>query len=306
MPRVVREHEVLRVAGWMPDDNPTASANMRSGKFSNGHKSAVAASSRPMPGRTSPSTTSPAGGIAAAYISSPALPICGLSAPTTRTRPSPNGSGPPRWSSVCCPTSPRSSAPGCWSVCPKPTCKSGRTPPGFVQQVAETCDLMSRSQRLSAELMIFETEADAEGLIHHLLDPERQLPTFVLTLEKDREGKHPWIDTVALSRAMLGIGQCRTCPFRIDMANDQGTWETQIGLRRSGTRLFAGLHGRRRSYGHRLVLANQFETVKDPARITQWMRQLADWKASGARSWGEMSSSSPRSEMPALSCDKRR
>ena len=41
---------------------------------------------------------------------------------------------------------------------------------------------MSGSQRLSAELMIFETEADAEGLIDHLLNPGRQLPTFVLTL----------------------------------------------------------------------------------------------------------------------------
>ena len=32
MPRVVREHEVLRVAGWMPDDNPTASANTAIGE----------------------------------------------------------------------------------------------------------------------------------------------------------------------------------------------------------------------------------------------------------------------------------
>jgi len=147
--------------------------------------------------------------------------------------------------------------------------------PGFVQQVVETCSLVRGKYPLSVEPMRVETQEDAADLIGHLIDPEREMPTFVVTLSSDADSTHPNLDADSLCRAMLGIAH-------IAVVNSSMTWNLteRFGRMRS---VFGGaarvyLPGFTESadpYSHRLVLADQINTSDGAARCARWMRQLA-------------------------------
>ncbi|MFN3868423.1 MAG: hypothetical protein ACK4MF_05080 [Hyphomicrobiaceae bacterium] len=77
--------------------------------------------------------------------------------------------------------------------------------PGLVQQVVGACKLVRGTVPLSTDPMVVTDDPDADELIDHLIDPRRELPTFVITLPAGSEHKHPQLNVVALSRAMLGI-----------------------------------------------------------------------------------------------------
>jgi hypothetical protein len=123
--------------------------------------------------------------------------------------------------------------------------------------------------------MVFETQAEAADLIDHLIDPKRELPTFVVTLSDEGQSEHPTIDIAALGRAVLGIGQ-------VALVHSEATW----GLTRGVGKLRSVFGGAARVYlpgfneeadpfVHRLVLANQVETVAGADRTVRWMRQVA-------------------------------
>lgn len=144
--------------------------------------------------------------------------------------------------------------------------------PGFIQQVARKCRLMRGAQQLSSEPLVFKTDDDAEELIKHLIDPARELPTFVLTLSENRESR---IDSEALSRAMLGIGH-------VALLHPESAWRLtrEFGKLRSvfsgAARIYLpGFTEDADPYRHHLVLANQLESVEDRERVTRWMRQFA-------------------------------
>lgn len=275
MPRVVREHEVLRVTGWMPGDNPAAIANTAIGEV-------LRWAQKRCGGQLPPEAWERK---AFDYLSGGRNSSCvhlqsGTSDLWAIRADDPDKTVAERvWTTEVVvgllPNQPAKFSARLLVSTPEADLQIEPHTPGFVQQVAETCHLMSGSQRLSAEPMVFETETDAEGLIDHLLDPERQLPTFVLTLGEDGEDKHPRIDTDALSRAMLGIGH-------VALAHPEPTWRMtrELGKLRSvfggAARVYLpGFTDDADPFGHRLVLANQLETAEGAARITRWMRQLA-------------------------------
>ena len=147
--------------------------------------------------------------------------------------------------------------------------------PGFVQQVAETCGLVSGRRRLSHEPMLIESEADAEDLIEFLVDPDRQLPVFVVTLEDESAQDHPTLNAAALSRAMLGLAH-------VALVYPQPTWKltNYFGKFKSvfggAARIYLpGFSEDADPYHHRLVLADQIATAEGAERCTRWIRQLA-------------------------------
>lgn len=275
MPRVVREHEVLRVTGTMPGENTAAIANAAI-------KEVLRWAQKRCGGRLPPDAWKHK---SFDYLSGGRNSSCvhlqsdGLDLWTIRADDPDKTVAERVWTTEVIvgllPDQPARFSARLLVSTPETDLQIEPHTPGFVQQVAETCRLMSGSQRLSAEVRVFETEADAEGLIDHLLDPKRQLPTFVLTLGEEGEDKHPQIDTNALSRAMLGIGH-------VALAHSEPTWRMtkEFGKLRSvfggAARVYLpGFTEDADPYSHRLILANQLETAEGAARITRWMRQLA-------------------------------
>lgn len=275
MPRVVREHEVLRVAGWMPGDSPGANADAAIGEVL---KWAQKRCGGRLPSeawqRKSFDYLSGGRNSSCVHLQSGSSDLWAIRADD------PDKNVAERvWTTEVVvgllPDQPTKFSARLLVSTPEAELQIEPHTPGFIQQVAKTCHLMSGSRRLSAEPLVFETEADGEDLIELLLDPGRQLPTFVLTLADDGAGKAPWIDTDALSRALLGIGH-------VALAHPEPTWRMtrEFGKLRSvfggAARVYLpGFTEDADPYGHRLVLANQVETAEGAARITRWMRQLA-------------------------------
>jgi hypothetical protein len=148
--------------------------------------------------------------------------------------------------------------------------------PGFVQQVSERCVLSRGPTDLSVEPWVVESEEDAERLVEVLIDPSRSLPLFVLTVpEGAADPNQPLLDASALSRATLGIAQIAVLPAAF-------TWEltNRFGKQRSvfGGAVRAYLPGFAEGaspYGHRLMLADMVSTPDGAAQCTRWMRSLA-------------------------------
>lgn len=147
--------------------------------------------------------------------------------------------------------------------------------PGFILQVAERCGLLRGSYDLDAAPLSIESGADAEHLAEMLVDPERALPVFVLSISEDDQSQGPLIDAQALGRATLGIGHVAVVP-------PQFTWELtdRFGKVRSvfGGAVRAYMPGFNRDaypYDHRLVLAEQLTTVDARKSCSRWMRMTA-------------------------------
>ena len=85
--------------------------------------------------------------------------------------------------------------------------------PGFVQQVAEKCVLSRGPIDLSAEPWLIESDDDAEGLIELIIDQNRTLPLFVLTVaEGSADPKRPLLDAPASRVQRLGSGMSPSFP----------------------------------------------------------------------------------------------
>lgn len=147
--------------------------------------------------------------------------------------------------------------------------------PGFVQQVVETCRLARGKYPLSVEPIRVESQDEAADLFSHLVDPQREMPTFVITLPSDADTTHPNLDVDGLCRAMLGIAH-------VAIINASMTWclTEKFGRFRSAfggaARVYLpGFTEAADPYSHRLVLADQINTPEGASRCVRWMRQLA-------------------------------
>jgi hypothetical protein len=148
--------------------------------------------------------------------------------------------------------------------------------PGFVQQVAEKSVLSCGPIDLSPQPWLIESEEDAELLVDILINQSRTLPLFVLTVAEgsDDPNRAP-LDALGLARATLGIGHVAIVPAAF-------TWAltSRFGKQRSvfGGAVRAYLPGFAEDanpYGHRLVLADHISTPEGAAQCIHWMRWLA-------------------------------
>ncbi|MEZ5840526.1 MAG: hypothetical protein R3D02_08875 [Hyphomicrobiales bacterium] len=167
MPRVVREHEVLRVAGWMPGDEPAAVANAAIAEVLRWAQRRCGGQLPPEAWERKSFDYLSGGRNSMLRISSPERPTSGLFAPTTRTRPSPNGFGPPRVRWLAARPAREVQRPIASQQLRNQSQIEPHTP-GFIQQVVENCRPGSTGRKLlSVAPAIHETEADAEDLIDY-------------------------------------------------------------------------------------------------------------------------------------------
>ncbi len=146
--------------------------------------------------------------------------------------------------------------------------------PGFVQQVVETCNLYRGRYPLSSEPMLVESHADAEELITHLTDSSRELPTFVVTLPFGQT-YHPNLKASELARAMLGIAHVAVVSSDVTgiLIERFGKFRAVFG---GAARVYLpGFSEEADPYSHRLIIANQIATPEDASRCERWIRVLA-------------------------------
>lgn len=147
--------------------------------------------------------------------------------------------------------------------------------PGFVQQVAETCVLTRGKSLLLAEPTFVDTQEKAEDLVTHLLEPERVLPTIVVTLPLVSATTHPTFDIDALSRATLGLAHVMVVlqEFTWILTERFGRFRSVFG---GAVRVYMpGFDEGSDPYLHHLVLANEIDTRENARRCEHWLRKLA-------------------------------
>jgi hypothetical protein len=145
--------------------------------------------------------------------------------------------------------------------------------PGFLRQIVQKCGLIVGSQAVTAGATDVRTREDAEALIDHLTDPGRRLPTIVLTCF-DGAGNPP-LDAAALSGQLLGIAH-------VMVAHPDACW---LLTERLGKRLsvFGGAARVYQSefdeaadpFAHRLVLAGAMVSHDGVDRTARWLRETA-------------------------------
>lgn len=145
--------------------------------------------------------------------------------------------------------------------------------PGLVQQVADRCGLSAGGYELTSEPFIIQYADEAEQLADMLAAGERRLPVFVLTTPD--ESSEPLLDANVLARAMLGIAHVVVLPASY-------TWyiTERFGKVRSvfGGAVRAYLPGFDASsdpYSHRLFLTENLLKQDGASQCDRWMRSLA-------------------------------
>ncbi len=149
--------------------------------------------------------------------------------------------------------------------------------PGFVLQIAGHCKLYRGEIGLIADPWVISSDQDAQDLISLLVDPQREIPVFVLTVpEISTDLGRPLLDPVPLGRTTIGLARVVVLPARF-------TW---VLTQRFGKKLSV-FNGAVRAYlpgfsessnpygGHELYLAERFTSLEDAARVTARMQRLA-------------------------------
>lgn len=145
--------------------------------------------------------------------------------------------------------------------------------PGLVQQVANKCGLMVGSQAARATSAVYTEGEDAEALIDHLTDHDRRLPTIVLTLAKD--ASVPQIDAEKLASVLTGLAH-------VAVAHPDVAWRLteRLGKRLSvfkgAVRVYQpGFEDTADPFAHLLVLSEQLISDDGIERATRWLRESA-------------------------------
>lgn len=147
--------------------------------------------------------------------------------------------------------------------------------PGFVRQISENCGLVCGTYSVDADPWIVADEQDLERLIEKLVDPQRSLPFFVLSVPGAAPEDAPLINAQILAQAVIGLAQVVVVPKEF-------TWGLTTRFEKSrsvfggAARVYLpGFEPTSNPYDHRLIIAKQISTPKGAARAERWMRSLA-------------------------------
>ncbi|MBE1236349.1 hypothetical protein IHV25_01605 [Phaeovibrio sulfidiphilus] len=146
--------------------------------------------------------------------------------------------------------------------------------PGLVRQIVDECGLVC-DRPLAVAPTVCKSAEDTESLIEYLVDPNRKLPIFVVTLGAPGHSDHPTIVTATLGRAVLGIGA-------VYVLHPEATWRLtqRFGKYKSvfggAARVYLpGFSDDADPRAHRLFLANSLETTDGGRSVAVWMQKMA-------------------------------
>ena len=147
--------------------------------------------------------------------------------------------------------------------------------PGFVQQIVESCGLWNGPYKLDSNPRLIDSDEEADLLVDMMVDSDRSLPLLVVTTETDATPYSHAIDPSGFGRALLGLGHVIVLPARF-------TWvlTERFGRQRSvfggAIRYYqAGFNDESGPYEHKLFIANQLTTLEDRLKVVRWIRATA-------------------------------
>ncbi|MGJ5149654.1 hypothetical protein [Bradyrhizobium sp. HKCCYLR1023] len=148
--------------------------------------------------------------------------------------------------------------------------------PGLVQQVITRCGLMRGNYALSDSPSEISSARDANLLCTRMTDPNRDFPLLVLSVPEDSDDQlTPLVDAESLSKATLGIAEVVVLPAEYTWIITE-TFGKQRSVFGGAARAYLpGFRDDSSPYDHRLILADQLKTVDGPVRCARWMRTLA-------------------------------
>lgn len=145
--------------------------------------------------------------------------------------------------------------------------------PGLIQQITDRYSLWSGKYELSAKPWFISSSSDADSLVSMILDEERRLPVFVLTTST-KQGR-PMIDADELARAVLGLAYVVVLPS-YHAAKLTDAFGKQRSVFGGAVRAYLpGFDVECNPYEHRLILAESLSTEDGVAQGARWMRTLA-------------------------------
>lgn len=148
--------------------------------------------------------------------------------------------------------------------------------PGFIRQIVEKCGLYQRHYDLDLEPSLVSSVEDAHSLIDMLVNPERDLPVFVLTVEDGSDDPNrPMIDAVALARAVLGLAYIVIVPAEYTWPLTERLGRVRSVFGGAVRSYLPGFNDMAHPFDHRLVLAEQLILEEGKARCARWLRQIA-------------------------------
>lgn len=148
--------------------------------------------------------------------------------------------------------------------------------PGFVQQITETCGLSIGSLTISSEPWVVNSEDETNKLVDLLIDPDRRLPFFVLSVSNGvADPRSPLLDASILARAILGIGVIVVLPSAFTWALTDRVGKIRSVFGGAVRAYLPGFLEDANPYGHRLILADQLSTDDGLERCSRWIRSLA-------------------------------
>lgn len=148
--------------------------------------------------------------------------------------------------------------------------------PGFVQQVSENCILLRGTYQITAEPWTVESDDEADRLAEFLVDQNRALPLFVLSVSDSSEAAtSPLLDATALARATLGTGCVVILPSAFTWALTERFGKLCSVFGGAVRAYLPGFAEDANPYAHRLILADQLSTPDGAAQCSRWMRSLA-------------------------------
>ena len=149
--------------------------------------------------------------------------------------------------------------------------------PGFLHQIASKCRLRLGAKTLTADPWVVESDNEAERLIDTLMDSERCVPIFVLSVPEGwGDPKRPLVDPVPIAKATLGIANVVVVPARYTW-NLTKQFGKQLSVFWGAIRVYRpGLTKDDDPYrDHPLFLADRLLTPEGAKEISARLRQVA-------------------------------
>ena len=147
--------------------------------------------------------------------------------------------------------------------------------PGFIDQILENLIFMRGNALVSSSPLIVANDESAGRLVDHLVDPKRLLPTIVVTMRDDRFERPKFLDIDKLARATAGYAHVvlLKAAFTQPLIDRVGKYRAVFN---GGARIYMpGFEEDSDPFQHRLVLADQINTPEDASRTNRWLRQMA-------------------------------
>jgi len=148
--------------------------------------------------------------------------------------------------------------------------------PGFVQQIADICGIWNGPYKLEPEPRLIDSDDEAELLVDMMVDADRSLPLFLVTLPEDLSSPHlSQQESERLARAVLGIGHVYILPARHTWALTERFGKLKSVFGGASRVYLPGFTEQSSPYDHRLFLAEQFYTQQGRASVGRWLRSMA-------------------------------